>query len=95
MKKRLKQHAARYNNEYSKINFFVQINTFLQVRILRCFRIKVTGIRGRRCKRLLDVLEERRGYCNLKEEALDHPVWRNRCGSVCGPVVRRATERMN
>jgi hypothetical protein len=58
---------------------FMQINTFLQVRIVRCFRIKVTGRRGRGCKRLLDVLEERRGYCKFKEEALDRPVWRNRC----------------
>jgi hypothetical protein len=33
--------------------------------------IKVTGRRGRRRMKLLDGLKERRGYSNLKEEALD------------------------
>jgi hypothetical protein len=33
--------------------------------------IEVTGRRGRRCRKLLDDLEERRGYSHLKEEALD------------------------
>jgi len=31
----------------------------------------VTGRRGRRRRKLLDDLEERRGYCHLQEEALD------------------------
>jgi hypothetical protein len=31
----------------------------------------VTGRRGRRRRNLLDDLKERRGYCHLKEEALD------------------------
>jgi hypothetical protein len=31
----------------------------------------------RRCKKLLDGLEDRRGYSHLKEEALDHTMWRN------------------
>ena len=88
MKKRLKQHAARYNNEYSKINFFVQINTFLQVRILRCFRIKVTGIRGRRCKQLVYGLKENRRCCKLKDEALNLTLWRNRSGRGYRPLVR-------
>ena len=35
-----------------------------------------TGKRGRRRKQLLDELKERRGYCKLKEEALDRTVWR-------------------
>jgi len=30
----------------------------------------MTGRRGRRCRKLLDDLKERRGYSNLKEEAL-------------------------
>jgi hypothetical protein len=34
-------------------------------------RIEVTGSRGRRRKQLLDDLKEKRGYCKLKEEALD------------------------
>ena len=35
-------------------------------------RIEVTGRRGRRRRKLLDDLKERRGYSHLKEEALDH-----------------------
>jgi len=34
-------------------------------------RIEVTGRRGRRRRKLLDGLKERRGYSHLKEEALD------------------------
>jgi hypothetical protein len=34
-------------------------------------RIEVTGRRGRRRRKLLDYLKERRGYSHLKEEALD------------------------
>jgi hypothetical protein len=33
--------------------------------------IEVTGRQGRRCRKLLDDLKERRGYSHLKEEALD------------------------
>jgi hypothetical protein len=46
-------------------------------------RIEVT----RRHKKLLDDLGERRGYCHLKEEALDRIKWKNRFGRGCGPVV--------
>ena len=42
--------------------------------------IKVTGRRGRRCRKLLDDLKDRRGYCHLKEEALDRTMWRARFG---------------
>ena len=38
--------------------------------------IEVTGRRGRRRRKLLVDLKERRGYCNLKEEAPDRTVWR-------------------
>jgi hypothetical protein len=41
----------------------------------------------RRRKKLLDDLEDRRGYSHLKEEALDCIKWRNRFGGGCGPVV--------
>jgi len=51
--------------------------------------IEVTGRRGRRRKKLLDDLKERRGYSHLKEEALDHTVWRARFGRCFGPVVRQ------
>jgi hypothetical protein len=36
--------------------------------------IEVTGRRERR-RKLLDDLKERRGYCHLKEEALDRTMW--------------------
>jgi hypothetical protein len=50
-------------------------------------RIEVTRRRGRRRKKLLDDLGDRRGYSHLKEEALDRIKWRNRFGRGCGPVV--------
>ena len=54
--------------------------------------IEVTGRRGRRRKKLLDDLQERRGYSHLKEEALDRTVWRARFGRGFGPVVRQNTK---
>ena len=50
-------------------------------------QIEVTRRRGRRHKKLLDDLKDRRGYCQLKEEALDRTMWRNRFGRDFGPVV--------
>jgi hypothetical protein len=38
-------------------------------------RIAVMGRKGRRHKQLLDDIREKRGYCKLKEEALNHTVW--------------------
>ena len=55
-------------------------------------RIEVTGRRGRRRRKLLVDLKDRRGYCHLKEEALDRTMWRNRFGGGFGPVVRQNTE---
>jgi hypothetical protein len=40
--------------------------------------IAVAGRRGRRRRKLLDYLKERRGYSHLKEEALDRTKWRAR-----------------
>jgi len=54
--------------------------------------IEVAGRRGRRHRKLLDDLKERRGYPHLKEEALDHIMWRARFGRGFGPVVRRTTK---
>jgi hypothetical protein len=48
--------------------------------------------RERRRKKLLDELKDRRGYCQLKEEALDRTMWRNRFGRVFGPVVWQITD---
>ena len=50
-------------------------------------QIEVTRRRGRRRKKLLDDLKDRRGYCQLKEEALDRIMWRNGFGRGFGPVV--------
>jgi hypothetical protein len=55
-------------------------------------RIEMTGRRGRRLKKLLDDLKEKRRYWILKEEALDRALWRNRFGRGYGPVVRQITE---
>jgi len=54
--------------------------------------LEVTGRRGRRLKKLLDDLKERRGYSHLKEEALDRSKWRDRFGRDFGPVVRQTTK---
>ena len=57
--------------------------------------MEVARRRGRRHKKLLDDLKDRRGYSHLKEEALDRTMWRNRFGGGFGPVVRQNTEWMN
>ena len=54
--------------------------------------IEVKIRRERRSKKLLDDLKDRRGYCHLKEEALDRTMWRNRFGGGFGPVVRQNSE---
>jgi hypothetical protein len=54
--------------------------------------IEVTGKQGRRHRKLLDDLKERRGYSHLKEEALDRTMWRARFGRSFGPVVRETTK---
>jgi hypothetical protein len=54
-----------------------------------------TGRRGRRRKKLLDDLKEKREYWELKDEALDCTLWRTRCGRGYGPVPRQTTDRMN
>ena len=50
--------------------------------------IEVTGRRGRRCWKLLDNLEVRRGYSHLKEEALDRT-------AGFGTIVRQSAKRTN
>jgi len=49
--------------------------------------IEVTGRRGRKRRKLLDDLKEKRGYSQSKEEALDRSMWRARFGRGFGPVV--------
>ena len=55
----------------------------------------MTGIRARRRKQLLGYIKETRGYCKLKEAALDRAVWRTGFGRVCGPVVGQTADRKN
>jgi hypothetical protein len=57
--------------------------------------IEVTRRRGRKRKKLLDDLKDRREYSHLKEDALDRTMWRNRFVRSVGPVVRQITEWMN
>jgi hypothetical protein len=54
--------------------------------------MEVIRRRGSRCRKLLDELKERRGYCHLKEKALDRNKWRNRFRGGFGPVDRQNTE---
>jgi len=57
--------------------------------------IEVAGRWRRRRTNLLDDLKERRGYSHLKEEVLDHTMWRARFGRGFGPVVRQTNKWMN
>ena len=53
--------------------------------------IEGMGRQRRRRKKLLDDLKDRRGYCHLKEEALDRNIWRDRFGRGFEPVIRQTT----
>jgi len=54
--------------------------------------IEVIRRRGRRRRKLLDDLKEKRGYSHLKEEALDRTMWRHRFGGGFGRVVRQTNK---
>jgi len=54
--------------------------------------IEATGRRGRRRRKLLKCLKERREYSQLKEESLDSTTWRAGFGRGFGPVVRQTAE---
>jgi hypothetical protein len=51
-------------------------------------RIEVTGRRGKRHRKLLDDLKERRGYSHLNEQALDRAMWRACFGTRFEPLVK-------
>ena len=51
----------------------------------------MTRRQGRTRKKLLDDLNDRRGYSHLKEEAVDRNMWRDRFGRCFEPVVRQTT----
>ena len=52
----------------------------------------MTVRRGRRRRKLLGDLKEKRGYSHLKGETLDRTMWRVRFGRGFGPVVRLLIE---
>jgi hypothetical protein len=54
--------------------------------------IEVRVRQGRRRRKLLDDLKERRGYSHLKEEALDRTMWRAGIRRGFGTVVRQTTK---
>ena len=57
--------------------------------------IEATRRWGRRRKKLLDDLKDRRGYSHLKEKALDRTMQRNCFGRGIGTVIRQITEWMD
>jgi hypothetical protein len=82
----------------------INVNMYICGHILRrnCFlkhaiegkiggRLEVTRRQGTRRKQLLDDFKESGGYWELKEESLDHTLWRTRFGGSNGPVVRQTT----
>ena len=68
------------------------VNVTLSKKTYHIEKIEVTRRRGRRRKKLLDDLKDRKGYCQLKEEALDRTMWRNHFGRGFGPVVWQITD---
>jgi hypothetical protein len=54
-------------------------------------RIQLTVKWGRRRKQLQDDIKKTRGHCKLKEEALDHTLWRTRFGKVYGQITEWMT----
>jgi len=55
-------------------------------------RIEVTGGRGKSRKQLQGDLSKTRGFWKLKEDALDHALWRTGFGRGYGPVVRQTVD---
>ena len=76
------------------IGHILRINYLLQRDIEGKIKggIEVARRRGRRSRKLLDDLNERRGYSHLKEEALDRTTWTARFGRDFGPVIRQTTK---
>jgi hypothetical protein len=78
----------------NSIDHIFRRNCLLQRVIERKIKggIEETGRQGRRRRKLLDDLKEKRGYFHLKEEALDRTMWRARFGRGFGPVERQTTK---
>jgi hypothetical protein len=75
----------------SKVIYILSRNWLLQRVIEGKIKggMEVTRRRGRKSRKLLDELKKRRGYSHLKEEDLDHTMWRARFGRGFGPLVRQ------
>jgi hypothetical protein len=87
-------HEICYKRKANWIDHILRRNCLLQ-RVTKGKikgEIEVTGRQGRRCRKLLDDMKERRGYSHLKEEALDRTMWRARFGIGFGPVLRQTTK---
>ena len=85
-----------YSSFYQWITITIYIELFLNDKRVIEGKIKggieVTGRRGRRRRKLLNDLNERRGYSHLKKETLYRTMWRARFGRGFGPVVRQTTK---
>jgi hypothetical protein len=91
------KYAITFPIKYSVINWIGHIlrrNCLLQRVIEGKIKggIEVTGRRGRRRRKLLVDLKERRRYSHLKEESLDRTMWIACFGRGFGTVVRQTTE---
>jgi len=49
----------------------------------------------KKMKAATDYLKDNRGYWKLKEEVLDHTVWRTHFGRGCVLIIRQTIECMN
>jgi hypothetical protein len=67
------------------------VETAFYDRLLKEGEIEMTGRRGRRRRKLLDDRKEKERLL-MKEEALDHTMWRARFGRGFGPVLRQTAE---
>jgi len=63
--------TRKHTNQYDKLQAYIIITEGMIKG-----GIEVTGRRGRKRRKLLDDLKERRGYSQLKEETVDCTVWR-------------------
>ena len=74
---------------------YIYVYIYIYIYIQRVFfylYMEVARRRGRRRKKLLNDLKDRRGYSHLKREAVDLTMWRNRFGGGVGHDVRQNTQ---
>jgi hypothetical protein len=84
----IRKRKAKWIGHILRINVLLQLITEGKIQ----GGIEVTGRPGRRRRKLLDDLKERRGYSHLKEEALDHTMWRAGFGRGFGADVRQTAK---